>query len=111
MKKYEVVKQNSLFNEIIHKGNFFYNNYYKIFYLKKDTYKPHFGIAVSKKWGNAVTRNKIKRQLRNIIDLNKSLFKNNTDYIIMIKKDYNSLSFEEKVNELGNLLRKEDNEK
>ena len=68
-------------------------------------------IAVSKKQGNSVERNKIKRQLRNIIDINKNLFKKHFNYIIMIRKDYNNLSFNEKVKELESLLRKEQNEK
>ena len=33
-------------------------------------------------------RNKIKRQLRNIIDKYKKNYSNNEDYIIIVKKDY-----------------------
>lgn len=111
MKKYEVVKSNILFNEIIHKGKFFYNNYFIIYMLESKEFKPHFGIAVSKKYGNAVNRNKIKRQIRMLIDQNKNLFKKYNNYIIMIKKDYNTTKFSLKNQEFINLLRKVNNEK
>ena len=111
MKKYEVVKSNILFNEIIHNGKFFYNNYFIIYRKEAEQYKPHFGIAVSKKYGSAVERNKIKRQIRVLIDNNKKLFKNNYNYIIMIKKDYKNINFATKNAEFINLLRKVNNEK
>ena len=111
MKKYEVVKSNTLFNEIIQKGKFFYNNYFIIYMLPKDEYKPHFGIAVGKKNGNAVERNKIKRQVRVIIDNHKKLFKNNFNYIIMIKKDFKNINYTTRNEEFKNLLRKVNNEK
>ena len=111
MKKYEVVKSNILFNEIIHTGKFFYNNYFIIYMKESKEYKPHFGIAVSKKYGSSVERNKIKRQVRMLIDNNKKLFKNYYNYIIMIKKDYKIIDFKTKNEELINLLRKVQNEK
>ena len=111
MKKYEVVKSNILFNEIIHKGKFFYNNYFIIYMQEAEQFKPHFGIAVSKKYGSAVERNKIKRQIRVLIDNNKKLFPNKFNYIIMIKKDYKTINFKQKNMELENLLRKVNNEK
>lgn len=111
MKKYEVVKSNTLFNEIIHQGKFFYNNYYIIYMLKKEEYKPHFGFAVGKKNGNAVERNKIKRQLRVIVDNHKNLFPKYNNYIIMIKKEYKNINYEIRNKEFENLLRKVNNEK
>ena len=111
MKKYEVVKSNSLFNEIIHKGKFFYNNLFIIYMLSSIDKKPKFGVAVSKKNGNAVTRNKIKRQLRSLIDIYKNLFPSNYNYIIMIKKEYLESDFQIKKEEFEKLLGKVNNEK
>lgn len=111
MKRYEMVKSHEDFNEIINKGNRIGNKYFLVFSLKKEEYKPHFGIAVGKKLGNAVVRNKFKRQVRNIVDNNKLLFQNFHNYIIMIKKESLGLPYSLLEEHLVTLLRKDNHEK
>ena len=111
MKKYEMVKKHEEFSEIINTGIKLKGKYLLIFYKNKTYTKPNFGLAISKKVGNAVLRNKLKRRLRNIIDNNRLLFKNNKNYIIMIKKEAALASYKELENDLINLLRKDNNEK
>ena len=106
MKRYEMVKSHEEFNEIINKENRLKGKYIYIFFKSKDFDKPNFGIAVGKKLGNAVVRNKFKRQFRNIVDKNRFLFKNNNNYIIMIKKEANNASFSELETDLINTLKK-----
>lgn len=106
MKKYEVVKSHEAFNEVINKGNKMSNKYFIVFSLSKKEVKPNFGIAVGKKVGNAVVRNKFKRQIRNIIDKNKFLFKNNYNYIIMIKKECLNISYDLLESNLVSLITK-----
>ena len=56
-------------------------------YYKESNYPyPRFGLAIGKKIGNAVMRNKLKRIFRMILTNNKNLFKNNYDYIIIGKR-------------------------
>lgn len=111
MKKREVVKSNILFNQIINEGNKVSNKYFHLFYLKNNDLIPHYGIAVGKKMGNAVARNKIKRQIRHMIDNHKIIFSNANNYIIMVKKAYLDLSFSELEENLVELFRKVTNEK
>ena len=106
MKRYEMIKSHEEFNEIINKGNKIIGKYVYIFFKEKDFSKPNYGIAVGKKLGNAVVRNKFKRQFRNIVDNNRFLFKNNHNYIIMIKKEANNASFSDLENDLINTLKK-----
>ena len=104
MKKRDVVKSNILFNEIINNGQRISNAYYIICGTYKDNIKNNYGLAVGKKIGNAVTRNKIKRQVRNIITNNFKLFPNYHNYIIIIKKEILNLSYQEMENKLVELL-------
>lgn len=106
MKKYEVVRSNILFNEIINKGEKISNKHFIIFSLGKDTIKPCFGVAVGTKIGNAVARNKIKRQVRVMIENNKKLFQISYNYIIMVKRDYNSLNYIEMEKSFISLIEK-----
>ena len=106
MKRYEMVKSHEEFNEIINKGNRLKGKYAYIFSKEKEFDKPNFGIAVGKKLGKAVVRNKFKRQFRNIVDKNRFLFKNNNNYIIMIKREANNASFSELETDLINTLKK-----
>ena len=106
MKKYEIVKKNTDFNDIINKGRFIRNKYYSIYYKDSEDEFPKFGLAVSKKCGNAVDRNKIKRQLRNIIDDNKKLFSIKMNYIIMVRKEILNVSYLQMEEQLINLMKK-----
>ena len=108
MKKYEVVKEHKEFNNIIKNSKYIKNSNFVIYFEKSEFNYPRFGIAISTKFGKAHIRNYYKRITRNIIDNNKKSFKNNTDYIIMIKKNaslskYNDLktSFENLIKELN----------
>ncbi len=111
MKRYEMVKKHEDFNDIINTGHKISGKYLIIFSQPKEFVKPNFGIAVGKKLGNAVRRNKFKRQMRNIVDKNRFLFPNNRNYIIMIKKEALNATFNELETELTKILRKENYEK
>ena len=98
MKKFEIVKEHYEFDNIINKGKSIGNKVFSIYFLKHDEEYPKFGIAVEKKIGNAVTRNKIKRRLKSIID--KKNYQNGFNCIIIVKgaiNNYDYKSIEEKL--------------
>lgn len=105
MKKYEIVKEKKDFDNIIHKGSYKKNKYFVIYNKDNNISYSRFGLAVGKKIGNAVTRNKIKRQVRMIINNNKILFKNGFDYIIMVKSPILDLKYSEMNDNLIELVR------
>lgn len=105
MKKYEIVKEHTEFDDIIAKGRYKKNKHFVIYNKESNFSYPRFGIAVGKKIGNAVTRNKFKRQIRMIINNNKNLFKNNQDYIIIVKKSSLDLTYTELNDNLVELLK------
>ena len=98
MKKINILKDNHDFNRIIKNNKSFkYKDY--IIYIERDTndfYK--FGISVSKKIGNAVVRNKLKRQIKNIID--KKCYENSFNCIIILRKGILTKSFSEMSEDL-----------
>lgn len=105
MKKVEVVKKKEEFNHIIQNAPFYKNKYFVIYIRKKKEETKHFGIAISKKTGNAVIRNKLKRRVRAIVDERKENFPNGFDYIIMIKRSCVELSFQEMKRNLIELIK------
>ncbi len=106
MKKREVVKDNHLFNSIIDNGQKLRNKYFVLYYNKVAEATPKFGIAVGKKVGNAVTRNKYKRKIRAIVDFNKLLFPKNYNYIIIVRKECLELSHQDLNDNLVELIEK-----
>ena len=98
MKKINILKNSRDFDRII-KGNKPYKYKDYIIYIERNTndlYK--FGLSVGKKIGNAVNRNKVKRQLKSIID--KKDYQNNFNCIIIVGRGINEKNYEERENNL-----------
>lgn len=111
MKKINIIKKNSDFNRIIESKQFIKNRYFVLYYNRNNDKISHFGISVGTKIGNAVTRNKLKRQVRNIIDEDKKYYSNGIDYIIMVRKTCLSISYQEMKESLLKLLAQLENKK
>lgn len=106
MKKYEIVKTHEEFNDIIKNGKCIKNSFYNIYIRKSNLDYPRFGIAISKKLGNAVFRNKMKRRLRMILTNQKKEFSKSYDYIIIMKEKTKAATYQELDNMLKDLLTK-----
>lgn len=106
MKKLNIIKKESEINDIIQTGHRIYNKYYYIYNKEnKDNKYYRFCICVSKKLGNAVVRNKNKRQIKDIIDKSNLSFKRENDYVIILRKDITSLTYDQKRDELLSILK------
>lgn len=111
MKKINIVSSNIEFNEIIKSCSFVKNKYFVIYYRKNELNRYRFGISVPKKVCNAVNRNKLKRQVRNILDNCKKLYSNDKDYIIIIRRSCLDESYQILETNLQELLKKIEKEK
>ncbi len=103
-KKFRIKKSNEIQQLIYNKTNV--GNKYFIMYYKKNHENLNFRYALSvpKKFGNAVSRNLMKRRIREIIKSNS--FNNQFDFFIVAKKNSNELNFEEIKKLLENLFEK-----
>ena len=79
-----MLKKNYEFKNVLNTGKYYKGKQIEIFYLKKNISKNLLGIAISKKVGSSVDRNKIKRLIRE----NYRLLENR---ITLRKYNYNSL--------------------
>ena len=105
MKKEFRVRKNEDFSRIIKKKQSMANRSFIIYYLKNDLDHDRIGISVSKKLGKAVIRNKIKRQVRMMLQQTIN-FDDNYDYIVIIRNKYLDLDFNSNLNELKYLYKK-----
>lgn len=105
MKKEFRVRKNEDFSRIIKKKQSMANRSFIIYYLQNDLDHARIGISVSKKLGKAVIRNKIKRQVRMMLQQTIN-FDDNYDYIVIIRNKYLDLDFNSNLNELKYLYKK-----
>ena len=103
MKKKNIIKKELEFTEIIHKCSYLKNDYFVIYFRKNNNFN-RYGISVPKKTGKANIRNKIKRRIKNIIDLNEKDIHNSYDYVIIIRKRLIELSYLEIERSLLSLI-------
>ena len=104
MKVVNRIKANEEFVATVKKGKTLRSPSYVVHYLKTERNICRIGLSVSKKIGNAVTRNKVKRQIRAMCD---SLVKYNDhtfDIVIVVRPEFVNNSFDDNKQSLNNLL-------
>ena len=105
MKKINVIKKSEDFQKIIKNNKSFRSKYFYIYVYRHEDSIYHFGLSVGKKIGNAVRRNKVKRQLREIISEND--YQKNFDCIIIVRREINGATFSEIKEDLNESLKKQ----
>jgi len=104
MNKEKIIKKSETFSKIISQQQSIKNKYFSIYYQKSD--KNLYGITVPKKVGKAHIRNKLKRQIKNIIITNEKDIQKSFNYVIIIKEAAIELEYHLLEEELLNLLKK-----
>ncbi|WP_313892700.1 ribonuclease P protein component [Psychrobacillus sp.] len=105
MNKRQRVKKDAEFQAIFKRGKSFANRQFVVYCLEKDQDDYRVGLSVSKKVGNAVVRNRIKRYIRQtFLEINDQVFKN-MDYIIIARNPAAKLDFHETKKSLEHVLK------
>lgn len=105
MNKKYIIKSTREFSEIMSKKNRIQNDCFIIYTVSKKETQNRFGISTPKKLGNAVTRNKLRRQTKEILRKDQKHFQLSKDCIIIVKEASLKLKFEELKIKLTELLK------
>lgn len=92
MKKALRIKDNREFSTLISKKQYVSSLCFSIYFQKRTLNHARVGISAPTKLGNAVIRNKIKRQVRMMVQ-DIYTFNEDFDSIIIVKKPYLKNSF------------------
>ena len=97
------IKKYSEFQKAIEEGDVKKTCFFVSYAINNDLGYSRFGISVPKKTGNAVVRNRIKRQVRSAISQSTS-FEKPVDIVLIIRKNYDSSCFAQVLSEIKELL-------
>ncbi|MCK5945887.1 MAG: ribonuclease P protein component [Mycoplasmataceae bacterium] len=102
MLKKNVIKKNFEFQDIIHAKKQKVSKYL-VAYTRKNQSELRIGISVSKKFANAVNRNKYRRKVRNILD-ELNMWSIKMDVVLILRKAFLNLTFIEMRKEIKSIL-------
>ncbi len=89
MKNTIMLKKNYEFKNLFSKGKFFYGKYIHIYIKKTNSNYNKLGIAISRKQGKAVYRNRIKRLIKENYKNFENEIEKGINILIVINKEQN----------------------
>ena len=104
MKIINRIKKSDDFLLTIKKGRAYRNQQYTVHVTNNSYGYTRVGLSVSSKLGNAVTRNRIKRQVRSMCDALIDYSAQSLDIVIVVRKPFLDGSFNDNKSLLNDLL-------
>lgn len=105
MRKSFRVKKEKDFNAIFQEGKSVANRKFVVYRLENSEQHFRVGLSVSKKLGNAVTRNQIKRRIRHVLITHKDQIIENLDFVVIARKGVEEMNYIEIEKNLLHVLR------
>ena len=106
LKRINRLKKRYQFNYVYKSGEHFSGEHMVLYVASSKTKNIKVGLAVTKKVGHAVVRNKVRRRLREIIKTQVPNLKQNNNIIVVARDNITEASFEKLSNEFLKLLKK-----
>ena len=103
-KRYRL-RNNREFKKVYNNGNNYWNRNLILYKKKNDLEETRLGITITKKFGNAVVRNRVRRRLNEIYRLNLYRIKDGYDLVIIPKKNVIDLPYEKLKSALEHILK------
>jgi ribonuclease P protein component len=105
-KKYRLAKRED-FNKVYRYGKSAANHQFVLYYLLQPKLECfRLGVSVSKKIGNAVVRNRLRRMMKEIIRLNKEHMASQFDYILIARKPCAEMDYQAMEKSILHVVRK-----
>lgn len=104
-KKYRI-KKSEEFSKIIRYKHFVSSASFNVYYSSKAGENARVGISASKKIGDAVTRNRVKRQIREMARALIDFENYDKDLVIIVKKAFLDNDYQTNKNSLEKALKK-----
>lgn len=101
----ETIKKNREFRSLYNSGKSIADSNLVLYY-RRSTSSKRFGITISSKVGNSVVRNKIKRQIKEILRINHGTISDGYDIIFVVRVRCKNADFGKIKESVFHLLRK-----
>lgn len=104
--KSDRIKKGWEFDRVYQNGRKYVNKQFVVYVLDNDTERTRLGVTVSKKVGNSVKRNRVKRLIRESFRLSKEQLATGNDIVVVARKYAYGLSFMQAKRSLMNLWKR-----
>lgn len=106
MNKYESLKNNIDFRKVYDNGKSLSNKFLVMFYIKNGLSYNRVGFSTTKKLGNAIIRNRVKRLIKEAFRLNNTDMSNGYDIIFLARIRSNTANYKDIEKSILNLLKR-----
>ena len=101
------LKRRNDFKRVFRRGQSFANRQFVLYSCKRNTKGPfRIGISVSKKIGNAVVRNRLKRMIKEITRHWAGCIKKQIDLVVIVRKPAANMDYHQLKKSLRHLFNK-----
>jgi ribonuclease P protein component len=91
----ERVRSKKDFGDLYKKGACVRGNFFNLIYLQNDRSYSRMAVVASRKVGNAVIRNRVRRRAKELFRRNKDKLKIPVDLLLIAKKDFPGATWRE----------------